>query len=122
MSLFKRLTYLSGVLLVVCGVISAQQRTGYGGHDGLGMGTVGISDADAIGINASEYLTTWNFNNLPSEERARYYQESVLPGGQVIREYWFYSVDRDIEIAPGIIFPAWTYSNSSAGSGLIHLL
>ena len=33
----------------------------------------------------------------------------------MLREYEFYSVDREIEIAPGIFFPAWTYNGQVPG-------
>ena len=37
------------------------------------MGSVG---PDAIGIDPTVFLTTWNFNNLPDYERSRYYKEN----------------------------------------------
>ena len=57
-----------------------------------------------------QYLATWNFNNLPPEERKKYYKETKLPDGRLMREYWFYAEDKEIEIAPGVFFPAWTYN------------
>lgn len=83
---------------------------GYGG-----TGVVGELGPDPIGIDSIEYLTTWNFNNLPPAERARFYRESALPGGKTLREYWINAVDRDIEIAPGVMFPAWTYNGQVPG-------
>ena len=56
------------------------------------------------------YLTTWNFNNLPLDERRKYYKETVLPDGRTLREYWINAQDKEIEIAPGVYFPAWTYN------------
>ena len=88
------------ILLLIAGSVGAQSRSGYGGNDGLGMGTIGSTNAGAIGIDPIEYLTTWNFNNLPENERADFYKESKLSNGQLLREYWFYAQDRDIEIAP----------------------
>ncbi len=81
----------------------------------MGMGTVGEVSPEAIGIDPITYLTTWNFNNLPPEEREKFYQESKLPDGRTLREYWFYTVDKEIEIAPGVIFPAWTYNGQVPG-------
>jgi len=57
-----------------------------------------------------EFLTTWNFNNLPPDERQKFYKESTLPDGRTLREYWFHTVDKEIEIAPGVFFPAWAYN------------
>ena len=76
----------------------AQERIGV-------VGKVSPQDFDPM-----EFLTTWNFNNLPPDERSRYYKETPLPGNRLLREYWFYAVDKEIEIAPGIFFPAWTYN------------
>ena len=45
---------------------------------------------------------------LAPDERAKYYKETPRPDGSLLREYEFFSVDRDIEIAPGVFFPAWT--------------
>ena len=56
------------------------------------------------------YLTTWNFNNLPPKEREKFYKESKLPDGRTLREYWITAEDKEIEIAPGVFFPAWTYN------------
>lgn len=115
MSASKRWILVATTVLIVAGSTGAQERTGYGGNQGLGMGTVGTAGADAIGIDPTEYLTTWNFNNLPDDERARFYKETVLPSGQLLREYWFTAEDREIEIAPGITFPAWSYNGQVPG-------
>lgn len=71
-------------------------------------GVVGKYDND--GFDPIEYLSTWNFNNLAPNERAKYYNETKRKEGSLIREYWFYAEDREIEIAPGVFFPAWTYN------------
>lgn len=40
---------------------------------------------------------------------------SRLPSGQTLREYDVVAVDREIEVAPGIWFPAWTYNGTVPG-------
>ena len=62
------------------------------------------------GFDPTNYLTAWNFNNLPEEERKKYYKETELENGRILREYWIYAEDKEIEIAPGVFFPAWTYN------------
>src|SRR3989338_9166732 len=62
------------------------------------------------GFDPMQYLTAWNFNNLPKEERSKYYKETKRPDGSLLREYWIYAEDSEIEIAPGVFFPAWTYN------------
>ena len=72
------------------------------------MGVVGELTSNEF--NPTEFLTAWNFNNLPPDERKKYYKESKLPDGRTLREYWIFAEDKEIEIAPGVFFPAWTYN------------
>ncbi len=58
----------------------------------------------------NEFLSTWNFNNLREEERAKYYRENDIGNGTKLREYWIYAEDTEIEIAPGVFYAAWTYN------------
>ncbi len=83
-------------------------------HEHAGLGTVGEPKANG-NIDPIVYLTTWNFGNLPAAERERYYRESRLGDGRTLREYWFYTVNKEIEIAPGVKFPAWTYNGQVPG-------
>jgi FtsP/CotA-like multicopper oxidase with cupredoxin domain len=41
--------------------------------------------------------------------------ESRLPSGQTLREYDIHAVDREIEVAPGVLFPAWTFNGQVPG-------
>jgi manganese oxidase len=38
-----------------------------------------------------------------------------LPSGQVLREYELVAEDREIEVAPGVFYPAWTYNGQVPG-------
>ena len=77
----------------------------------IGMvGTISTEEIDPM-----RFLTTWNLNNLPPEERAKVYKETRRPGGSMLREYWITAEDKDIEIAPGVVFPAWTYNGQVPG-------
>jgi FtsP/CotA-like multicopper oxidase with cupredoxin domain len=40
---------------------------------------------------------------------------SRLPSGQRLREYELVSEDREIEVAPGVFYPAWTYNGQVPG-------
>jgi FtsP/CotA-like multicopper oxidase with cupredoxin domain len=66
-------------------------------------------------FDPTEFLTTWNFNNLPKEERAKFYKEAPLPDGTMRREYKFFVEDKTIEVAPGVFFPAWAYNGQVPG-------
>jgi FtsP/CotA-like multicopper oxidase with cupredoxin domain len=43
---------------------------------------------------------------------------SVLASGQTLREFELVAMDREIEIAPGVFFPAWTYNGQVPGPTL----
>ena len=105
---------LAGVL--VAGRRAAAQP-GAGGHasahDNHAMGTMGR--VAAVGVSPDVYLRNWNFSELPADQRARLYRETPRPDGTLLREYEIYAADREIEIAPGIFFPAWTYNGQVPG-------
>ncbi len=82
-------------------------------HGKMGMGPVGRVSTE--NFNPTTFLRTWNFSNLAPAERSKVYQESPQPDGSTLREYKIYAVDRDIEIAPGLFFPAWTYNGQVPG-------
>jgi FtsP/CotA-like multicopper oxidase with cupredoxin domain len=67
------------------------------------------------GLDTKAFIRAWNFNNLPADERAKFYRETPRPDGSLLREYEVFAVDREIEIAPGIFFPAWTYNGQVPG-------
>ena len=75
-------------------------------HGGLhgGMDVVGEVDHERNGFDPHELLTDWDTG-----------QVSTLPSGQRLREYDIVALDREIEIAPGLFFPAWTYNGRVPG-------
>ena len=91
---------------------------GYTAHAGHGhdMGVVGSFARDLFDPHA--FLRSWNFSHLPAGERARYYRETPRPDGSMLREYEIFAVDREIEIAPGVFFPAWTFNGQVPGPTL----
>jgi len=70
----------------------------------LGNILVGDVDSTANGFDPSALLTDFDYGTV-----------STLPNGQVLREYTISAVDKTIEIAPGIHFPAWTYNGRVPG-------
>jgi FtsP/CotA-like multicopper oxidase with cupredoxin domain len=69
-------------------------------------GVVGEVDHEANGFDPHEMLYDYDYGEI-----------STTPNGQTLREYEIFAVDREIEIAPGVYFPAWAYgSNTSADS------
>ena len=99
----------------------------YGAHDaapGKGAGAHSLHLGGAVGRVTSldpdptVFLRSFNFSHLPPGERARYYRESPIAEGRLLREYDIFAVDREIEIAPGVFFPAWTYNGQVPGPTL----
>jgi FtsP/CotA-like multicopper oxidase with cupredoxin domain len=66
-------------------------------------------------FDPTAFLKNWNFNHLPPEARQKLYRETPRPDGTLLREYELYATDREIEIAPGLFFPAWTYNGQVPG-------
>jgi len=77
------------------------------------MGPVGRASTKVF--NPSDYLRSWNFSHLPEPERSRFYRETQQPNGTLLREYEIFAVDREIEIAPGLFFPSWTFNGQVPG-------
>ena len=59
------------------------------------------------GFDPSAFLTAFDYGKV-----------SKLPSGQTLREYELVAVDKEIEIAPGVFFPAWTYNGQVPGPTL----
>ena len=82
-------------------------------HLGSAMGPVGRVSTEFF--NPTRFLRAWNFSDLPVDERARFYRETPRSDGTMLREYEVFAVDREVEIAPGVFFPAWTYNGQVPG-------
>ncbi len=68
------------------------------------MGAVGEVDHLRNGFDPVEMLTDFDYGEV-----------STLENGQTLREYTFVARDVEIEIAPGVFFPAWTYNGRVPG-------
>jgi FtsP/CotA-like multicopper oxidase with cupredoxin domain len=104
---------------VLAGRRLAGQATPHEGHSIAphhkmhAMGTVGrVAQA---GLNPTMFLRSWNFSELPPEERRKFYRETPRPDGTLLREYEIFAIDKEIEIAPGMFFPAWTFNGQVPG-------
>ena len=85
----------------------ATGMTGQAEHSMVGHGAAGIVgqvDHEQNGFNPTAMLTDFDYGNI-----------STLSSGQTLREYSFVAFDKEIEIAPGIFFPAWTYNGRVPG-------
>jgi FtsP/CotA-like multicopper oxidase with cupredoxin domain len=78
---------------------------GAGGH--AGMGTVGKVDHARNGFDPHEILTDFDWGTV-SRDRS----------GRVVREYQLIAIPKEIEVAPGVFFPAWTYNGRVPGPSI----
>ena len=73
-------------------------------HGESHMGLVGDVDHDRNGFDPLQILVDWDTGKT-----------STMENGQTLREYEIVAFDKEIEIAPGIFFPAWTYQGRVPG-------
>ena len=112
----------------ILGAIAASSQTPHGGHGPQGaagdakpggegahnshgahgdMITVGEVDDARNGFDPTALLTDWDTGTV-----------STLPDGRTLRTFEITGEDKEIEIAPGIFFPAWTYNGRVPGPTL----
>jgi FtsP/CotA-like multicopper oxidase with cupredoxin domain len=102
---------LGGAALVARDVAWAQDN----GHEmhggnalaGHGLGPVGRVDHARNGFNPTEVLTDFDGGAVSRDA-----------SGRTVREYEFTVVNKDIEVAPGVFFPAWTYNGRVPGPAI----
>lgn len=75
--------------------------------DELGPGIVGEVNHKKNRFNPTGILTDFDYGEV-----------STLPNGQTLREYNIIAVNQNIEVVPGIEYPAWTYNNRLPGPTL----
>lgn len=66
-----------------------------------------VGEVTNAGIDPHAFLTAFDYGAV-----------SRLPGGKVLRTYNLHAIDRDIEVAPGVFYPAWTYNGQVPGPTL----
>ena len=71
------------------------------------MITIGDVDGVLNGFDPTLLLTDWDTGIVSS-----------LPDGRTLRTFEIIGEDKEIEIAPGILFPAWTYNGRVPGPSL----
>jgi FtsP/CotA-like multicopper oxidase with cupredoxin domain len=70
-----------------------------GMHSGIAVGEVDTSEFDPVA-----YLSEFDYGRV-----------SRLPDGRTLREYELVALDKQIEVAPGVYFAAWTYNGRVPG-------
>lgn len=84
-------------------------HSGHGGSNGMMANMlVGAVDHERNGFDPMQMLVDWDYGTVTGETE----------DGRPIREYDFSAGDIEIEIAPGIFFPAWTYNGRVPGPSI----
>jgi FtsP/CotA-like multicopper oxidase with cupredoxin domain len=121
----RKWLHLTGLGSLVGGLLQGTRLTGQipksqsplsEKHTAGAMGTVG--QLSSMDFSPTNFLRSWNFSDMPLPDRNQYYRETPRPDGTLFREYELYATDREIEIAPGIFFPAWTFNGQVPGPTL----
>jgi FtsP/CotA-like multicopper oxidase with cupredoxin domain len=73
------------------------------GHPGHGEGSGPVGEVDLSLFNPTEFLETFDAGTVSRE------------AGRTVREWKIIAQNKDIEVAPGVWFPAWTYNGQVPG-------
>jgi FtsP/CotA-like multicopper oxidase with cupredoxin domain len=77
-------------------------------HDAHGNNhLVGTVDHARNGFDPTALLTDFDYGELKTD-----------PDGRIVREWVVTAIDKELEIAPGVFFPAWTFNGRVPGPAL----
>lgn len=103
-----------GGLALTSSPASAEDHSGHqatksthGGHGAGSMGVVGTVDYARNGFDPWTLATKFDYGKT-----------SVDPDGRKVREWTLSAADQEIELAPGVLFPAWTFNGQVPGPAL----
>ncbi|MBI5292543.1 MAG: multicopper oxidase domain-containing protein [Chloroflexi bacterium] len=74
------------------------------GMHGMEGSNITTGEVDTSRFDPMKYLTDFDYGKT-----------STLPNGRTLREWDVFAGDKEIEVAPGIFFPAWTYNGQVPG-------
>src|SRR6476469_5780862 len=89
---------------------AAGAMAGHAGHDAFvhaGFAPEGTVDHRANGFNPTDLLRDFDYGKTRR-----------LASGRVLREWTIFAQDREIEVAPGVKYEAWTYNGRVPGPTL----
>lgn len=95
-----------GALAATVGFDGSDARSEHDGpaHDHGRLGTVGSVDAARNGFDPHQILTDFDSGEVSRDAT-----------GRTVREYRFVASIKEIEVAPGVFFEAWTYNGRVPG-------
>jgi FtsP/CotA-like multicopper oxidase with cupredoxin domain len=88
-------------------LVRAQMRHNGAGMQHGGQGAVGTVDHARNGFTPLQLLTEFDGGEVSKDSK-----------GRTVREYEFIATQKEIEVAPGVFFPAWTYNNRVPGPSI----
>ena len=100
-------TVLSGREVLVAQSGNHEGQTSGHAHSagsGAKMGPVGRVDHERNGFDPHQILTDFDAGEVSRDS-----------SGRTVHEYEFQVVNKEIEVAPGVFFPAWTYNGRVPG-------
>jgi FtsP/CotA-like multicopper oxidase with cupredoxin domain len=89
-------------LAVLGDVARATDSATHRAHDPLTAGTKGT--VTRASIDPMTFLEHFDYGTV-----------STLPNGQRLHEYEIHAIDKEIEVAPGVFYAAWTYNGQVPG-------
>ncbi len=104
---------LAGSICTALGIVTpasaanAKMAKGHAGHHSGENRTVGRVDHARNGFDPHAILTDWDRGTLSTDDQ-----------GRSVRSFEISAIDKEIEIAPGLFFPAWTYNGRVPGPTL----
>jgi FtsP/CotA-like multicopper oxidase with cupredoxin domain len=78
-------------------------QNGHNHEDAMAM-AVGEVNHARNGFNPTDILTDFNYGTV-----------STLEDGRTLREYEITTINKEIEVVPGIVYPAWTFNGRIPG-------
>ncbi len=103
--LFKRGAAGAAGVLASAKVAHAAERAANRAHDPMTAGTVG--DVTNGSIDPTAFLEHFEYGIV-----------GRTASGQTTREFTLQTIDREIEVAPGVYYPAWTFNGQVPGPSL----
>jgi FtsP/CotA-like multicopper oxidase with cupredoxin domain len=101
-----RRAFLTGTAALAT-IPSTNDHSGHGGNDVATFRLGGVVDHAANGFDPTTLLRDFDAGTT-----------SLLPDGRTLREWEIFAVDHEIEVAPGVKFPAWTFNTRVPGPAL----
>jgi FtsP/CotA-like multicopper oxidase with cupredoxin domain len=93
------------------------QGTGHGSASGHGGGQAGVLSHDGFGGRTVDHAAN-GFNPTEVVRDFDWGRSRRLTSGRTLREWTLIAEEKDIEVAPGVTFAAWTYNGRVPGPTL----